>query len=115
MKKLLALTLAIALVAAGTALARSTTLHLAAKKNVLAFNTKRLTARAGTVTIKLTNPSSTSHGIAIEGQGVDRDGKVVGQGRVSSVTVKLKPGKYTFYCPVPGHRQAGMKGTLIVN
>ena len=26
----------------------------------------------------------------------------------------LKPGKYSFYCPVPGHEAAGMKGTLIV-
>jgi plastocyanin len=114
MKKLLALTLAIAIVAAGTALARSTTLHLAAKKSTWAFNTKRLTARAGTVTIKLTNPSSTAHGIAIEGHHVDRDGKIVGKGKVSSVTVKLKPGRYTFYCPVPGHEEAGMKGVLVV-
>jgi uncharacterized cupredoxin-like copper-binding protein len=28
--------------------------------------------------------------------------------------VKLKKGRYTFYCPVPGHREAGMKGKLVV-
>ena len=114
MKKLLALAVAGALLVTGVAAARSTTLHLAAKQNALAFNTKKLTAKAGTVTIKLTNPSALQHGVAIEGHGVDKDGKIVGKGRVSSVTVKLKPGKYTFYCPVPGHEDAGMKGTLVV-
>jgi uncharacterized cupredoxin-like copper-binding protein len=80
----------------------------------LAFNKKTLTAKAGTVTIKMANPSSVQHGVAVEGNGVDKDGQVVGHGGTSTVSVKLKPGKYTFYCPVPGHRQAGMKGTLTV-
>jgi uncharacterized cupredoxin-like copper-binding protein len=30
------------------------------------------------------------------------------------VSAQLKPGNYTFYCSVPGHRQAGMQGTLTV-
>ena len=36
-------------------------------------------------------------------------------GRHQDLTLKLKPGKYTFYCSVPGHRQAGMEGTLTVS
>jgi plastocyanin len=80
----------------------------------LKFDKSKLTAKAGTVTIDMTNPSSLQHGIAVEGNGVDEDGKFVGQGGTSTVTVKLKPGKYTFYCPVDSHRQAGMQGTLTV-
>jgi len=32
----------------------------------------------------------------------------------TSVSADLAPGKYVFYCTVPGHRQAGMQGTLTV-
>jgi plastocyanin len=80
----------------------------------LKFNTKTLSAKAGKVTITMANPSQLPHGVAVEGNGVDKDGKVVQNGGNSTVTVTLKPGKYTFYCPVPGHRQAGMQGTLTV-
>ncbi len=89
--------------------------HLSAVPGKLAFNAKRLTAKAGTVTLSMANPASFAHGVAIKGNGVDKDGKIVGQGGTSTVTVKLKPGTYTFYCPVPGHRQGGMQGTLTVS
>jgi plastocyanin len=90
------------------------TVHFAAVPGKLAFNTKTLTAKAGEVTLSMTNPSSFPHGVGVNGNGVDKDGKVVQQGGTSTVTVKLKPGTYTFYCPVPGHKAAGMKGTLTV-
>jgi plastocyanin len=83
----------------------------------LRFNTSTLKAKPGKVTLRMTNPSSAGmdHGIAVEGNGVDSDGPTVAPGNVSSVTVTLKKGTYTFYCPVPGHLQAGMKGTLTVS
>ena len=66
------------------------------------------------MTITMNNPSSLQHGIAVEGNGVNKDGKIVGQGGTSVLAVQLKAGNYTFFCPVPGHRQAGMQGTLTV-
>ena len=60
----------------------------------------KLSAKAGKVTLVMKNPSSSGleHGIAVEGHGVDNDGKIVGLGGTSTVTVKLKKGKYEFYC-----------------
>lgn len=81
----------------------------------LKFDTTTLSAKAGTVTITLDNPSSVPHAIAVEGDGVDQDGETVQEGGTSTVTVTLKAGTYTFYCPVPGHEAAGMKGTLTVS
>jgi uncharacterized cupredoxin-like copper-binding protein len=83
----------------------------------LKFNKKTASAKAGTVTLSMKNPSGNSlpHAIAVQGNGVDKDGKPVTAGGTSSISVKLKPGKYTFYCPVDGHRKAGMVGTLTVN
>jgi plastocyanin len=88
--------------------------HLSAVPGRLAFNATHLRAKAGVLTVSMSNPSSFPHGVSVQGQGLDRDGKVVQHGGVSSITVELRPGAYVFYCPVPGHRQAGMQGTLTV-
>jgi plastocyanin len=89
-------------------------LSLQADKSQLKFNTNKLTAKAGKVTITMTNPSPLQHDISIKG-GVSAKGPVVGQGGKSTVTVTLKPGKYTFYCSVDGHEAAGMNGELDVS
>jgi uncharacterized cupredoxin-like copper-binding protein len=82
----------------------------------LRFNTSKLTAKPGKVTIVMDNPASAGmdHGVSIEGNGVDQDGPIVAAGKTSTVTATLKKGSYTFYCPVPGHKEAGMQGTLTV-
>jgi uncharacterized cupredoxin-like copper-binding protein len=82
----------------------------------LYFEQRKLTAKAGKVTLVMENPKSSgkSHGIGIEGKGVDKDGKIVAPGQSSTITVSLKPGTYTYYCPIPAHEKAGMKGTLTV-
>jgi plastocyanin len=90
-----------------------TQLALAADQAQLKFDKSQLSAKAGKVTITMTNPSPLQHDIAIKG-GVSATGKVVGQGGKSIVTADLKPGQYTFYCSVDGHEAAGMTGTLTV-
>jgi heme/copper-type cytochrome/quinol oxidase subunit 2 len=89
-------------------------LQLGVVGNQLAFDKKSLVARAGKVTIALTNSSAIPHDIAIKGNGVDVKGAIVTSGGRSTVTPVLKPGTYTYYCSVPGHEQAGMRGTLTV-
>ena len=93
----------------------SQSLQLAADPSgQLKFDKQSLDAKSGSVTITMDNPSPVAHAVAVEGNGVDKDGETVGMGEKSSVTVDLKPGEYTFYCPVDGHEDAGMKGTLTV-
>jgi plastocyanin len=96
--------------------AAATTLKLAANPaGQLSFTTKQLSARAGKVTIDFANSSPVEHDVAIA-----QGSSVVGQtpvftGGTKTLTVTLKPGSYTFFCTVPGHRQAGMEGTLTVS
>lgn len=79
------------------------------------FNTKSLQTPSGKVTISMVNRNSQRHNVALKGKGIKTvRGAVVGTGKTSSVTVTLKPGKYTFFCTVPGHELAGMKGTLTI-
>jgi plastocyanin len=81
----------------------------------LAYTETDVTAKAGQATIEFSNPSSTEHDVVIE----DESGNEVARTDVISdstatATAELEPGTDTFYCSVPGHREAGMEGTLTV-
>jgi len=79
----------------------------------LAYVTKKATGQAGPVTLKMKNTSGTPHDLSIEGNGVNAKTPVTQKGTVQAKAT-LKPGTYTFFCSVPGHRQAGMQGKLTV-
>jgi plastocyanin len=79
------------------------------------FTKTTATASAGTVTLSAVNPQSSPHDISIKGNGVDEQGNQVSNGGTSTVTATLKAGTYEYYCSVPGHEAAGMKGTLTVS
>jgi uncharacterized cupredoxin-like copper-binding protein len=81
---------------------------------LLKFKFTSAEAKAGKVTLASKNDSPVPHDISLKGNGVSEEGDQVSNGGVSKVTANLKPGKYTFYCSVPGHEQGGMKGTLTV-
>lgn len=64
------------------------------------------------VTIHLVNSGALQHQFAIEGQDVKSD--VLNSGETQDLTINLPAGNYTYHCPIPGHTEAGMKGTLTV-
>jgi plastocyanin len=92
--------------------AKGGTLSIAAIDGT-AYESTKATAPAGQLTVKMPNKSSLGHDIGLQGVS-GAQGKVVPQGGTSTFTVSLKPGKYTYFCSVPGHEAAGMKGTLTV-
>jgi uncharacterized cupredoxin-like copper-binding protein len=79
------------------------------------FSKPAATAKAGKVSIKLTNDGQVPHAIEIEdAPGGDAKSAVIQPGANTTLTANLKPGKYEFYCPVDSHKQQGMKGELTV-
>lgn len=81
----------------------------------LAYTTTHMTAKSGKVTIDFHNPQALDHNVAIEnsqGKEIART-EAIADGS-ESTTADLKPGTYHYFCTIPGHREAGMEGTLTV-
>lgn len=87
----------------------------AAADGSLAYDQSSLSTKAGAVDVKFDNPSGTTHDVCIRSESGDELGcsDEVSNG-TADLAVDLKPGKYTYYCSLPGHEQAGMQGTLTV-
>ena len=78
----------------------------------IAYDKSQGNVEAGTVTIKLTNESSLEHNVAVA-QGSRQLGvSPTIKGSETELKVDLPAGTYEFYCTIPGHRAAGMQGTL---
>jgi plastocyanin len=103
-------------VAAPATSGASTVSISANSSGMLMFTTNALTAKAGKVTIDFTNQAPEDHNFTL----ASASGTVLGatptfKGGMKALTLNLKPGTYTYYCSVPGHRMAGMQGTLTVS
>jgi uncharacterized cupredoxin-like copper-binding protein len=81
-------------------------------------------SKPGTYAFKAVNKGSTEHNLRIAGEGVKSEGGQAGEAElernldpgesgVLRVTFR-KPGTYEMYCPIIGHRLAGMKGEVVV-
>jgi uncharacterized cupredoxin-like copper-binding protein len=93
-----------------------TPLKLAANPTgLLSFDSKQLSAKAGAVTITFANASPIEHNLTVSQGATVLAATPTFTGASRTLTIKLKPGTYTFYCSVPGHRQAGMEGTLKIS
>lgn len=94
--------------------AEATVLEIpAAADNSLAYEVTEVTAPAGEITLRMPNPSALPHNIAVD-EPEQVVGEIVQTDGVSEITVTFPPGTYEYYCSVPGHREAGMVGTLTV-
>jgi plastocyanin len=83
--------------------------------SALAFDQKDVSAKAGSVTIDYDNKQALQHDVKVEdSSGTELGGTDLVSSGTATATVNLQPGTYTFFCSVPGHREAGMEGTLTV-
>jgi uncharacterized cupredoxin-like copper-binding protein len=79
----------------------------------IAFEPKNFTIAANTdVVIRLENVGAGLHNFTVESLGISED---VNPGETKDVTINTGPSELDYYCDVPGHRQAGMEGTITVS
>lgn len=76
------------------------------------FSPSTLEARAGEVSVAVRNRDLFWHTFTVDPLGVDVGVPTRGLRRA---TFEAAPGRYEYYCAVPGHRQIGMRGTLVVS
>jgi nitrite reductase (NO-forming) len=78
------------------------------KASEFKFVLSKKSAPHGTVTFKVTNKGHISHDFKIAGKKTP----MLSPGKSATLKVKLKKGKFTYICTVPGHAASGMKGSF---
>jgi plastocyanin len=111
-----ALALAVILVVAGVAAATASSTTVSGRAIVISatnarFSATTLTADHGTVTVDFTNNDLFWHTFTVPALGVDIRTPVKGH---SQLSFNAAPGSYEFFCAIPGHKQIGMRGTLVI-
>jgi plastocyanin len=107
---------ALAAVIGSTALAATqSVVHLSAPASGLRYDQKVVHAHAGRIKVIFLNRSAMKHNVNVElGETELGHSATIGHG-TTTFFVTLKAGTYNYYCSVPGHEAAGMRGTLIVS
>ena len=111
-----AVAVAMLVAVAGVAIATASSTSLSGNAVVISatnarYSTTTLTTNQGTVTVDFSNNDLFWHTFTIDALGVDVRAPVKGH---RQVTFHAAAGRYEFYCAIPGHKQIGMKGTLVV-
>ena len=76
------------------------------------FEPEQLSIPADTdVTVSLPNVGAALHNFSIDELGIDVD---IAPGATEETLINAPAGTYEYYCNVPGHKPAGMVGTLTV-
>ena len=70
--------------------------------------------KPGTYVFKAVNSGETVHALEVEGQGIEEETEEIQPGQSAELKVELEAGTYELYCPVGGHKEEGMEGTLTV-
>jgi uncharacterized cupredoxin-like copper-binding protein len=70
--------------------------------------------QAGSYTFKVTNNGKLDHAFEVEGPGGEQKTETIKPGQLAELKIDLEDGAYEIYCPIDGHRQSGMEGTLTV-
>ena len=80
------------------------------------YTLSRLHVHAGTATIELVNLGQDLHDLRLQRHGSRHIAglPVVAPGDHADLTVKLRPGRYSFWCSIANHRKLGMHAQLIV-
>ncbi len=82
------------------------------------FSQSTVNVSTGSAQLYLVNAGSAAHDMVV----IDAGGKVVAKSELVQAgnsapfkLDKLAAGTYMFYCDVPGHRESGMEGRLVVS
>jgi len=75
------------------------------------FDPDAVAVAAGDVEVVLHNDGTVLHDLHIEGEPLLLE---AGAGQTVTDDITLEPGRYEFFCGLPGHKDAGMHGVLEV-
>jgi plastocyanin len=80
------------------------------------FSLSRVRVHSGTAVIELANFGQDIHDLRVQRVGAKHIAGLgdVAAGARGTLTVKLAPGRYSFWCSVANHRKLGMRTTLVV-